>query len=405
MGINIEDTPDGRVIIASFTDSPLSLVEEALKIGDRVVAVDSSLGTKMWPVSNVEGLVSACTSRLPGQPVRLRFQRVVEVGEWSDASVAVTEVDEVAPSLTGAVDGFRRLKNDPATLARASQIRTTGSNTHKLLLRRCRQVLNRYLTEHDGVNAIPALAADKIVDALADASAPMDSKTLALVMTCYLNCRQPKDAIRIFEAAVGLAADGSSALTNVVIRGKKKGANTLMSDTAALSQSTGTALLRAHAQSGNYIAAGRVLAAMEKTQFSLFADDVPAADWPMNETGDVYCYNIVLDAAAKAGGQEGLNAAVSLFESMAEPSVALKKKGDIFTTSRDIVTYNTMISAFAKEERLQDAYTVYYGLKQAGLKPNKITFTALIKAVVAGGEIDSALEILDKMNETGEIQL
>jgi hypothetical protein len=50
-------------------------VQYAVKVGDRVLAVDSSLGGRMWPVSTVEGVISAVTSRLPGQQITFQFER------------------------------------------------------------------------------------------------------------------------------------------------------------------------------------------------------------------------------------------------------------------------------------------------------------------------------------------
>ena len=69
------ETSDGYVEVVGFTANAPTLVRTAVKKGDRVVAVDSSIGDQMWPVSTVEGVISACTSRLPGQQVTIRFER------------------------------------------------------------------------------------------------------------------------------------------------------------------------------------------------------------------------------------------------------------------------------------------------------------------------------------------
>ena len=80
LGFSIQETDEGYVEVASIQDDKASnLVQKAIRVGDRVVAVDSSLGGQMWPVSTVEGVISACTGRLPGKPVTLRFERTTEI--------------------------------------------------------------------------------------------------------------------------------------------------------------------------------------------------------------------------------------------------------------------------------------------------------------------------------------
>jgi hypothetical protein len=56
------DTPEGYVQISGFTDDASPTVSNRLKVGDRIIAVDSSFGGTMWPVSNVEGIVSSVTT-------------------------------------------------------------------------------------------------------------------------------------------------------------------------------------------------------------------------------------------------------------------------------------------------------------------------------------------------------
>ena len=50
--------------------------KDNIRVGDRVVSVESSVGGQMWEVYSTDGLTSAVTSRLPGQPVRIRFERI-----------------------------------------------------------------------------------------------------------------------------------------------------------------------------------------------------------------------------------------------------------------------------------------------------------------------------------------
>ena len=66
-----------------------------------MLAVDSSIGDKMWPVSTVEGIISSVTSRLPGQQITFRFERPYENMESSlleepmAATTAIVEVEEL----------------------------------------------------------------------------------------------------------------------------------------------------------------------------------------------------------------------------------------------------------------------------------------------------------------------
>ena len=414
------DQQDGTVLITGFTpDSKNSIVHEALRVGDRIVAVDSTVGKKMWPVSNVEGLVSACTTRLPGQPIKLRFERIVNVGEYqstgtTDASENVKQTATIASnqaeaSLVGAVDGFRNLKEVTTTaVAKGApvSIESTGSNTHKILLSRSRDLLRRYKLEKNtttenrsALRKLPAVVADRVLEALAEASAPLDSKTLSLVMNSYINCRMPDKAIRAFEAAVGIAGDGSVTIPENKIN-SKKGSISLVQDLNALDLYTATSLLQAHALNGNYRAAQRVLAAMEG-RAGTNVGNVVSISWPLKEKTDVRCYNIALAAAAKAGGKKGINTAIEIFENMESPSKLLNKDGKMGAVTRNLVTYNTMIGALAKQSASQDALTIFYSMKDVGVRPDKYTYTSLLKALVEDGDINGGRELLQEMKEVG----
>mmetsp|Transcript_13730 Transcript_13730/g.15770 ORF Transcript_13730/g.15770 Transcript_13730/m.15770 type:complete len:1069 (-) Transcript_13730:152-3358(-) len=398
IGINIEDTESGLVLISSFTEAPQSVVETALRVGDRIVAVDSLIGSRMWPVSNVEGLVSACTSRLPSQPVRLRFERVVQVGEWGGSKAVMNgKVESVSPALTGAVDGFRKMKQDSES-AQTVPIKSSGSETHQLLLARCQQVLRQYAADNKS-GKVMGLVADRILGALGEGGAPLDAKTLAMVMTAYGTSLQPENAIKAFEAATGLSGDGSLSQPEQVEFKGKNGPVTIIADKSALEINTVIALLRAHAVRGDVYSARRVLAATEGSKNGV-VDDVPTSDWSKSKllTCGVICYNIVIAAAAKAGGKDGIDVALDVFDCMTDPNPRGDQVYDAVT--KDLVTYNTMISVFAKEGRSQDAYTIFYSIKQAGIKPDKYTYTSLIKSLAAERDIGGALEVLEEMKKS-----
>lgn len=467
LGLQLQNLPEGKVIISGFIPTSTTTIagsdyssaaESILQVGDRIVAVDSSLGSQLWPVSSVEGVVSAVTARLPGQSIRFRIERTVQVGEYptryldqqqQQERTTTDEIsldDPVTPALNGAVDGYRQLTSasasgvyphsttatapttsissssstalDTSNTPGTSVIPTVGSKTHKLLLTRCRDVLRTYIAKaKQGENSrqddlstkaskILVFAADRVLEALADARAPLDAKTLTLIMNSYTSAREPEKAFTAFEAAVGLAADGSSSseLTRShIIRGKKNPDARIPSDVGALNLFTATALLRAHALNGDIASARRVLSAMEAShKGTLPGYENPSILWPVKLYPDVRTYNIVLAAAAKAGGKAGIDAAVSLFQRMSEPGTSKSERvGSTTIPEKNLVTYNTMISVFAKEGRSQDAYTIFYSMKQAGIKPDKITYTSLIKALVEDGDIMGGKSLLTEMKENG----
>ena len=369
--------------MTGFTANAQKLARYAINVGDRILAVDSSMGDRMWPVSTVEGVISACTSRLPGQPIRMRFAR--PYADYVDSD----EMKKIAP--------IRASSATPAVGSEAVAVETT---VDKELLSRCRDVLKRYSEEQQKGRgkftdkyAVPGLVADKVLDAVASASSSLDALTLSMVMNAYLSCRQPDAAIRAFEAAVGLKADGSSATDIVTFKGKEKGV--LVPNKFAMNLVTGSTLMRAHALKGDTASVQRVLAALEGRS-GIRVGGIVSMEWP--NTGlygsvipDTQCYNIALSAATKAG-EEGLDAALALFDSMSEPNRARRKP------AKNLVSYNTIIGALAKAGRSEDAFAMFDRMKRSGVRPDKYTYTSLIKACVHEGDIQ---ELLFDMKEKG----
>ena len=375
----------------------------------------------MWSISNVDGLISATTSHLPEQPIRLRFQRVIQVGEYTSVQQEDVMNDceeeescDIDPTseLYGAVNGFRKLNTglaDTSTAAMSSSpIQSAGSNTHKLLLSRCRDVLRRYKADSSLTTAAtvstamrfaPTLVADRVLETLGDASAPLDAKTLVLIMNAYTSCREPDKAIHAFEVATGLSADGSSnTMTKEINVNGSQNSNNIVPDIQSFDLYTATTLLRAHALNGDYESAGRVLAAMERK--AIVVNNIESSlSWPITFTTDVRCYNIVLAAAAKARGHLNIDFALQIFERMADPNDKNSKNNN--AVKKNAVSYNTMIAAFAKARRTQDALTVFYSMRQAKIKPDKYTYTAVLKALVANKDITGAQELLQEMKDVG----
>ena len=368
--------------MTGFTENAPTLVQYAVQVGDRVVAVDSSLGERMWPVSTVEGVISAVTSRLPGQQITLRFER------------------------KGTMDGTAT--KEPVVIRRkaAAAIQEAPAVEQEELLRRCRDVIKRYTvageaTKDKFVNkySVPGLVADKVVDALASASTKVDPITLSMIMSAYLSCKQPEKAIETFEAAVGVHSNGSDAETKVVLKGKND--SRLVPNLDALDIYTASALLRAHAMKGDLSSVRRVLAALGGRDDAL-VDGLQVGTWPGTGSGgtlqpNTRCYNIAISALGDSKSENSLDLAMQIFNTMASPG----RKSDV-VPSKSLVTYNTMINALTSFGRFQEAIDLFYQMKQSGVTPDKYSYTSLVKAIVAMSEGDVE-EFFYDMQEQGVV--
>ena len=397
----------------------------------------------MWQVYNTNGLTSAVTSRLPGQTVRIMFEReVVPMGEEEkEDKVASLGNEEVSLSstngssnviastlssslptsvLSDAVNGFRLAGKRAAssTMAAASSLEPTSTTTttttakstsfqplrqanaagQQMLLSRSRDLLRTYIARSEATRdrAIPIKVADRVLEAVMEAAAPLDGRTMSLIMKAYNVCDNADKAISTFEEVFCLAGDGSEREVVSEFEGK------LVADISALNVFTISALLGAHARRGDYESSLRVLAAMEGNgDFSI--NGKKSRSWsgqgdPLNMLPDTRCYNIALASAAKRGTKEGLRAAVEIFESMPNPSLDNPPLGK---PAKNLVTFNTMIDAFANVGRFEDALDIFTALKNSGIRPDSISYTTLIKASIKSGKIDKALDLLDDMKWVG----
>jgi pentatricopeptide repeat protein len=359
------------VEVTGFTENAPTLVQYAVKVGDRVLAVDSSLGDKMWPVSTVEGVISAVTSRLPGQQISMRFER------------PLSNMDTDA----GSMKSVTVKSSSSATSVRPSV-------DQKELLSRCRGIIRRYMTEEQqkarskfaGKYAVPALVADKVLEALANAEAQVDSVTLSLIMTAYISCQKPEGAIRAFEAAVGLNSNGSS-LPVVSQQGDKL----IVANIAALNVYTASSLLNAHALNDDLASIKRVLEAMAGS--IKLVDGLESTVWPGDVKPDTGCYNIAISAAAKSSAVYGFEMAMALFHKMCPPG-----QETAGVPPRDLTSYNIVLSALTRSKVYVEALELFSEMKKAGLKPDKYSYTALINAVISNGDVD---ELLYEMKEQG----
>lgn len=395
------ETEDGYVEVVGFTANAPNLVRSACLIGDRVIAVESSLGGQMWPVSTVEGVISACTGRLPGQQVTLRFER-------PEANIGDTAVME--KSMAAAAEARTLSRKEAETM----EVLVGATADEKVLLKRCRAILRRYaLEEQDVANAKPtlrtskfvdkfavrALVADRVMEALAKESVSLDAVTLSMTMDAYLSCGKPDDAIKAFEAAVGFSGNGST-LPPKALAGND--GNRIKPSVGALNAYTISSLLKAHAQKVDLKSVRRVVAAMEGRAGKKISG-LQAAVWPgTGDEGvivpDATCYNMAISAGAKARTADGLQLVMQLFNSMSDPSLIMKADTTNGKPEKNDVTYNSVISALTLAGKFEDAFTVFTNMKRVGLRPDKFTYTSLLKACVHEGDLQ---ELLYDMKEQG----
>ncbi|KAL7467566.1 hypothetical protein ACHAXS_007812 [Conticribra weissflogii] len=402
IGINVEDTDDGYVTVTGISDKASSVVTENLRVGDRVVSVESSLGGQMWKVYNTDGLISAVTSRLPGQSVRILFERVQDIASDECDRENESERSSSLPrsALSEAVDGFRLAASSSSSTSGTTTAERRQANTasQQMLLSRSRDLLRTYIARSEETKdiAAPVKVADRVLEAVMEASAPLDGRTLSLIMKAYNICDKSGKAISTFEEVFGLAGDGSDVAVKREYDGK------LTADISALNVFTISALLGAHAARGDYDASLRVLAAMEgNSDFSVSGKKTRS--WsgkgdPLNMLPDTRIYNIALASAAKRGTKDGLKAAMEIFESMPNPSLNNPSFGK---PAKNLVTFNTMIDAFANAGQFENANDVFKSLKSSGIRPDRVSYTTMIKASIRSGNLDRAIDLLDDMKWVG----
>ena len=339
----------------------------------------------MWPVSTVEGVISACTARLPGQKVTMRFERPSKNLDRAadDVEVEVSE-NKLVPGSSVAV------------VAQHEVAAAMLPHQRKVLLQRCREVLKRYWsaskTDFVGKNEIPVMVADKVVDAVASASTSFDAVTLSMVMNAYLSCDQSDAAIHIFQAATGFRADGAVGNIDVVIQGKEQGMLTVNRD--ALNLYTASSAMHAFAMKGDLASAKRILAAIEG-QGGVSVCHETVASWPGTGVNgsiqsDTVAYNTAL--AAAAASEEGISALITIFSDMSD------RQGQGRRPAKDVVSYNTVIAALDKAGRPEQAFEVFGAMKQNGIKPDKFTYTSLVKSCTKPIDMQ---ELLYDMKELG----
>lgn len=66
---------------------------------------------------------------------------------------------------------------------------------------------------------------------------------------------------------------------------------------------------------------------------------------------------------------------------------------------KDVITWNSMISAYSKHGEWSECFVLYNKMKQAGVKPDRVTFLGLLTACVNSGLVRKGREFLKEMTE------
>jgi 2'-5' RNA ligase len=86
------------VFVADISPEGTAADSGLLRIGDRIVATQGSIGTQLWPKKTLDGILSAVTTRM-GNSITLKIERKVQLGSWEQRSVRVipaSPLDKVA---------------------------------------------------------------------------------------------------------------------------------------------------------------------------------------------------------------------------------------------------------------------------------------------------------------------
>eukprot|EP00546_Thalassionema_frauenfeldii_P014503 CAMPEP_0178921454 /NCGR_PEP_ID=MMETSP0786-20121207/15570_1 /TAXON_ID=186022 /ORGANISM="Thalassionema frauenfeldii, Strain CCMP 1798" /LENGTH=997 /DNA_ID=CAMNT_0020595635 /DNA_START=288 /DNA_END=3278 /DNA_ORIENTATION=+ len=371
LGIEIGENDVGYVVVTGFNENASKLVRTGIQVGDRIIAVASAMGGSLWPVSTVEGVISACITRFPNQKINMQFERPVE-----NLLRSVSTKEFVTKSTNTAKVALPKLT----------------PMKEKLLLERCQELLRRYQTNDEflGKRDIPTVVADKVTDAIASASASFDAVTLSMVMNAHNACGNWKKSIELFEGAVGLKADGSIEGAAFKIKGKTTGE--VISNPNAVNLYSASALLNAWVKLGDLPTANRVLAALDGSS-GKEVEGKSVAIWPGVSTSfvpDAACYNIVLAAVANSGD---ITEMMNVFNNIGTTDVQVKNG-----VKKDVTSYNTVISALSKADMHDKAFEIFNDMKSGGIAANKYTYTSLIKSCQSTLDME---ELLYEMKEKG----
>lgn len=86
----------------------------------------------------------------------------------------------------------------------------------------------------------------------------------------------------------------------------------------------------------------------------------------------------------------------------AAPTQYMAATGDVQTTvcCGDVITCNALISACAKDKRLESALHIFEAMQQQGVLPNQFTYNALMRACKEANQPELTLEVFRLVSDT-----
>lgn len=72
--------------------------------------------------------------------------------------------------------------------------------------------------------------------------------------------------------------------------------------------------------------------------------------------------------------------------------------------NRDVISYSSMITAFADHGKSQEALDVFSKLRKEGIKPNQVTFIGVLNACSHGGLVEDGCKHFELMTRTFGIE-
>jgi len=288
------------------------------------------------------------------------------------------------PDKTGPVEQMRvRLGPDPdevtglasavseyASLKRAG-VELNVSKTRSVLLERCTFDVLAF-GKKKNVTAITAMVAD-----LAANNVEMDSKLLNTVMTAYIKSDTPQLAIDVFRK---FARTGEAAAAGAE---KAAGDGTLLVDASV------------HCYASLIVALGRV-------------GDLDGAHQVLGrmvELGPAPTIRVINSLLGACVRQNNLTAAQKLFSSLtgvrgggfAAFVTPVTEAGVCVAIQPDEFSFNIMVNAYARAKQVDNAFKMLLEMKRVNCAPDKITYSTLVKACVATGQVLRVLELLPRL--------
>lgn len=356
-----------------------------VRLGDRVVGVESAFGGRMYPVTTTKEVLAAAA--LPTSSISLRLERDVRVGPWSgllqgqNDDYEVSSIERRDKKMSTASQVRQDIGDALNVYLELRRAELPATSTASLLLERCTFLAKSYArraSARKGFREGRSDAQDRLdalLQILEEAELELSVKFATNAVSAFVSVGAPKRGARLFERC----ADG--------MKGHPVPNRRLL-----------TAGVSAYARIGR---ADKAFAAARKLSS---ADDID------NRLG-----NALLAAAASA---KDVRRAEAIFTAMTRLSVSKKTESEdtgarlmpSFAAPRqgapkerpkalaDAVTYRTMIDAYARAKRPSDAQAVLEKMRsEAGLGPDRVAYTALMKAHVEAGDVDAAERCLEEL--------